>query len=87
LKFWQEEKKACAEKREAIPVEIEVVAERQKIHNEGALVETIAALEDRYGDQHLDATCRQQRKKWTQGDSMSPTQSLTICNKFDYMRR
>lgn len=45
-KTWREEMKACPEKREAIPDEIGVVAERQEVPNEEAAVETVGKLED-----------------------------------------
>jgi hypothetical protein len=75
MKSWQEETKACAEKRKAIPEEIEVVSERQKVPNEEAAVETIGALEDRYGDRHVVVGRHRQPKKRTQGDSISRTYS------------
>jgi hypothetical protein len=42
--------KACPEKGEAISVEMEFIEECQMVPNEGAVVETIAALEDPHGD-------------------------------------
>jgi hypothetical protein len=46
----------------------EAVADHQEIRNEEAAVETIRALEDRYGDWHLAVGRCRQPKKWTQGD-------------------
>jgi hypothetical protein len=42
----------------------------QEVPKEEAAVETIRALEDRYGNQHL-AIGRQQPKKWIQGNGGS----------------
>jgi hypothetical protein len=44
------------------------IAEHQEVPKEEAAVETIGALEDRYGDRHLAIGCLRQPKKWTQGD-------------------
>jgi hypothetical protein len=52
-------------------VEIANVAEHQEIPKEEAAVESIGALEDRYGDRHLAVGHRRQPKKRTQGDSGS----------------
>jgi hypothetical protein len=65
--------KACLEKMEttdleANPEKIENESEHQEVPNEESAVETIRALEDRYGDWHLAIGCRHQPKKRTQGD-------------------
>jgi predicted 3-demethylubiquinone-9 3-methyltransferase (glyoxalase superfamily) len=50
---------ACLEKSEAwlrevnANQEVEVIAQYQEVHNEEAEVETVGALQDRYGDSHL----------------------------------
>jgi hypothetical protein len=62
---------AYPEKMKANPKEMESVAEHQDVPNEEAAVETIVALQDRYGNWCLAAGCRQQLKKWAQGDGGS----------------
>jgi hypothetical protein len=53
---------------EVNPEEVEVIAENQEVPNEEVAVETIRALEDQYGDQHLALGHCQQLKKRTQGN-------------------
>jgi hypothetical protein len=43
---------------------LEAVAEHQGVHKEEAAVETIGALVDQYGDQHLAVGRYWQLKKW-----------------------
>jgi hypothetical protein len=62
---------ACLEKMETNPKEKEAVEEQQEVPKNEAAVETIEALEDRYGDGHLAVGRRRQPKKWTQGDGGS----------------
>jgi hypothetical protein len=52
---------------EVNPEEKEVVAEQKEDPKEGAAVETVGALGDRY----LAVGCLQQPKKWTQGNGGS----------------
>jgi hypothetical protein len=56
---------------EAIPKETDSVAERRRVPNEEAAMETIGALEDQYWDWRLTVGCHQQLKKWTQDDGGS----------------
>jgi hypothetical protein len=56
--------------KKANPKEVQTVAERRKVPKE-TTVETIGALEDRYGARHLAVVCRRQLKKQTQGDGGS----------------
>jgi hypothetical protein len=56
---------------EANPEEKESLAEHQEVPNEEASVETIGALDDKYGDRHLAVGCLQQPKKLTQGNDES----------------
>jgi hypothetical protein len=63
--------KACPEKRKAITEETEVVAKHQEVPNEQTAVETIGALEVRYGEWHLAREWRRQPKKRAQADSGS----------------
>jgi hypothetical protein len=60
---------ACLEKMKANPGELQSVAMHQKVPNEEAMVETIGALEEQYGDRHLAVGRCQQPKKRTQGNS------------------
>jgi N-acetylglutamate synthase-like GNAT family acetyltransferase len=62
---------ACLEKMEANPGELHSIAVHQKLCKEEAAVETIEAMEDRYGDWHLAVGCHQEPKKGTQGDGGS----------------
>jgi hypothetical protein len=48
-----------------------VVAEHQEVPKEETAVETIGALEDRYGDRYIAVGSRRQPKKRTQGDDGS----------------
>jgi hypothetical protein len=50
---WLEETKACLQKSEPTPEEIETVAEHREVLNEEAAVKNIGATEDRSGDQRL----------------------------------
>jgi hypothetical protein len=56
---------------EANPDEMKSVAEQQEVLKEDAAVETIRALEDRYGDRHLAVRHRRKPKKRTQGNGGS----------------
>jgi hypothetical protein len=47
---------------------MEKAAAYPEVPNEEAVVKTIGALKDRYGDQHLAVECHQQPKKQTQGN-------------------
>jgi hypothetical protein len=58
---------ACIDKMEANAEEIKSVAENQEVSNEEAAVETVGALEDRYGNRYLAVGCRRQPNKRTQG--------------------
>jgi hypothetical protein len=49
--------------------ELQSVAVHQEVYKEEAAVETIGALEDRYGDRHLDVGQRRQPKKRIRDDS------------------
>jgi hypothetical protein len=49
----------------------EAVAVRQEVPNKEAEVETILALEDRYGDRRLTVGRRGRPEKWAQGDGGS----------------
>jgi protein-disulfide isomerase-like protein with CxxC motif len=87
MKAWLEEIKACQDPREAEimtgleevkatdleanPKEIEVMAEHQEVINEEVAMETIIALEHRYGDRRFAIISRLQLKKWTQGRGVS----------------
>jgi hypothetical protein len=72
----QEVMEACLESKEPTPMEVNVVAEVPK---EEVEVETIGALEDRYGDQHLAVGRRRQLKRWTQGNGGSRKKLVTTC--------
>jgi hypothetical protein len=72
---WQKEKMTYQEamvaypvKVEANPEEMESVAEYQEVPKEEVALETIEALEDRYGDRRLTVRYHRQPKKQTQGD-------------------
>jgi hypothetical protein len=54
--------------RKASMEEMKSVEEHQEVPKQVAAVETIGALKAQYGDRHLAIECRQQPKKWTQGD-------------------
>jgi hypothetical protein len=62
---------AYLEEKEPAPVEMANVAVPHEDSNEEAAVETIGALEDKYGDRHLDIRRRRQPKKRTHGDNGS----------------
>jgi hypothetical protein len=62
--------KGYPEKREASTEKINVVVERLKVPKDAKdenAVESVEALEYRYGDRHLAVGHRQQEKKRTQG--------------------
>jgi hypothetical protein len=96
MKVWHEEIKASQEPwrtyikigleevkaldLEASPEEVEVVVEHQKAPDEEAAMETIGALEDRYGDRCLTVRCRRQLKKWNQGDGGLHQKVAVPCN-------
>jgi hypothetical protein len=77
MKAGQKETMACWEMMEACLGSkashegIEAVAKHQEVPKEEGIVETIGALEDQYGDQHLAVGRHQQPKKQTQGDGGS----------------
>jgi hypothetical protein len=56
--------------------EMKSIAEHQDVPKE-ATVETIGAVENRYGDWHLAVGCHRQPKKWTQGDCGSQKKLAT----------
>jgi hypothetical protein len=62
---------ACQEAMGAYPEEMKSIAEHQEVPNEETIVESIRALEDRYGDRHPVVGCHRQPKKWTESDSGS----------------
>jgi hypothetical protein len=53
MKSWLEETMACPRKREAIPEEIEVIAENQDVPNKETSEEMVGALKDLSKDWHL----------------------------------
>jgi hypothetical protein len=57
------QEKVNATDLESNPEEKEVLVECHEVPNDKAAVETIGALEDRYGDQHLAIGCHRQPRK------------------------
>jgi hypothetical protein len=53
----------------------ESIAVHEEVHKEEALVKTLRALKERYGDWHVAVGCRRQLKKWTKGSSGSQKKS------------
>jgi hypothetical protein len=68
---WIEETEACVRKMEANREKPDAVPEHQEVPNEEAAVETIGALQDRYGERHLAVGRRWQPKERIQGDGAS----------------
>jgi hypothetical protein len=62
---------AWLEKMEANWEEKEALEKQRDVPKEYAIVETIEALEDQYGNQHLAIGCRWQPKKRAQGNGGS----------------
>jgi hypothetical protein len=57
MKSRREETMACPEKRKAVPEEIEVITERQKVPNKEAAEEVIEVLMDRSEEQRPAVEC------------------------------
>jgi hypothetical protein len=55
----------------------EAIVERQELRIEEMNMNTIRAMEDRYGDQHLVASHRQKPMTWTQGSGEFQKNSAT----------
>jgi hypothetical protein len=75
IKVGLEEVKAMDLK--ANPEEIEAISEHQEVPNEEATADTIRALDDRHGDQHLAEGCHQQPKTWIQSSGGSCQKLVT----------
>jgi hypothetical protein len=62
-----EKNEAYLERKEPAPAEMMIVTVHPESHIEEATVETIGALEGRYGDRHVAVGRRRKPEKWTQG--------------------
>jgi hypothetical protein len=69
--------KADREAKEAYPEEMKSVAEHEEVPEEEAAVKPVTALKKWHGDQRLAVACRDQLKKWTQGDGVSQELAAT----------
>jgi hypothetical protein len=74
-----EKVEACLVKMEASPEEIEIKVEHEEVPKEEATVETFGALKEQYKDWHLAGRCRDQPKKWIQGNGGSWRKLATAC--------
>jgi DNA repair exonuclease SbcCD ATPase subunit len=70
MKDDRKETTPCQEVAKSYSEEMRSVV-HQEVPKAKAVVETVRALEDQYGDWHLDVGHRQQPKKWTQADGGS----------------
>jgi hypothetical protein len=64
---------------EASQEKSDALAEYQDVPKEEIAVETVRALENRYGDRHLAVECCQKPKKWIQGDGGSQKKLAAVC--------
>jgi hypothetical protein len=63
------------------PEEMKSIVEHREVPKEEAAVDTVAVLEDRYGDRYLAVGCHRQPNKWTQGDGGSRKKFAAVCGK------